>query len=242
MKAIKKSNLILISILTCGLAFILPFFFKSCEDTFLTVFSVSLTAVGTVATLWTLVIAVYLYDRFGLESKFIEKQTDKVLELVDLLKGKTIVVKSTGFNYFIRPSRTQLQQFNSFKNYQNDKDKKVLISPDDFDKSTREIIAIMRSYWLPEDIKKKMEFLKIWGITKFNENSFDAYVRFDFQTIADDNWAVPFPEMTFGSFNNNLHDLILTIENWLSKHSGIELDLKLEEPNQFITNQADTIK
>jgi hypothetical protein len=239
MNPLKKSELIQLSVFSCVIAFMLPFFFKNCQDTYLSVISVSLAAVGTVATLWTLVIAVYLYDRFGLESKFIEKQTEKVLELTDLLKGKTIVVRATDFHYFIRPSRQQLHGFNSFKNYQNDKKKKALISPDDYDKSLRDIIAIKRSYWLPEEIKVKMEFLKVAALLKFEDSTYDNYVRLDFQAVEDNNWMHPIPEMTFESFNNGLHDLVLTIENWLSKHSGIELNLKLEEPNQFITNQPD---
>ncbi|HKC69521.1 MAG TPA: hypothetical protein VKG26_14895, partial [Bacteroidia bacterium] len=158
----KKNNLIILSISLCILSFIVPFFLKSSQDTYLSVISVSLTAMGTVATIITLIIAIYLYDRFGLESKFIEKQTEKVLELTDLLKGKTILVKTTGFTYFIRPSRQQLKSFNNdIIWYQEDRKKQILISPEDYDKALVEIIAIQRSYWLPEEIKIKMEFLQI---------------------------------------------------------------------------------
>lgn len=234
MKEIKKRNLILFSILTCGLAFIIPFFLKNCQDTYLSVISVSFTALGAVATSWTLVIAVYLYDRFGLEAKFIEKQTDKVLELANLLKGKTIIVRASGHKYLIRPSREQLQTFNSLKNYQNDKTRKILISQDDYEKSLGDIIAIMRSYWLPEEIKTKMEFLNIPIIDNVETSSYDNYACLDFQAVTDKKWVIPLPEMTFENFNNGLHDLVMTIENWIVKHSVIKLNLKLEEPNQFI--------
>ena len=36
----------------------------------------------------TLFIAIHLYQRFGLESRFIGAQTDKVLEIVDFFKGR----------------------------------------------------------------------------------------------------------------------------------------------------------
>lgn len=219
------------SALTCIFAFITPFFFRSCQDTILSVLSISFTAAGTVATIWTLVIAFYLFDRFGLDTKFIEKKTDKVLDLVNQLKGKSINAHSD-YIYIIRPSRIQLEQIRSLPQYQNDKTKKVLFSIEDYDTATREITDIMRDYWLPEEIKSKMQFLKILGYNKFNDNSFDKYIRLDFNAKkTEKNWVIVLPEMTLESFTSNLDDLIATIENWLSKHSGIELNLKMEEEN-----------
>ena len=46
------------------------------------------------------------------------------------------------------------------------------------------------------------------------------------------------PNITFEEFNDNLCELVLTIENWLENHSGIKLNLKLEEPNQVISNRV----
>ncbi|HKC69522.1 MAG TPA: hypothetical protein VKG26_14900 [Bacteroidia bacterium] len=54
-----------------------------------------------------------------------------------------------------------------------------------------------------------------------------------------DNWMIPIiPNITFEEFNDNLCELVLTIENWLENHSGIKLNLKLEEPNQVISNRV----
>ncbi len=232
MKASKKRKFILISIIISGLAFVFPFLIRSPADNLFSVLSLSFTAVGTIATLATLVIAIFLYDRFGLESKFIEKQTDKVLELADLLKGKTINAQTRGLTYLIRPSKLQLNSFNSLEEYKLDCKKTILMSVEDYELSMNGIIAINRSYWLPSEIKEKMKFLIIGGFMHLDSEVDENFVRFDFRTISDKDWKLPFPKMTFENFNTNLHNLVQEIESWLEKHSDIRIDLKLEEHNQ----------
>lgn len=236
MKAIKKQHLIWASITLCGLAFVFPFIIMTCEDTISSILLLSFTAVGTVATIATLVIAIFLYDRFGLEGKFMEKQTEKVLELVDLIKGKTITVKVKNFNYLVRPSRKQLDALNKFTFYQRDCKKIILVSPDDYELALRKINAVRRSYWLPKKIKEKMIFLEIVGFATIENPQEEKYVRFDFHETIIENWMLAIPETTFEYFNNNLYDLVFEIENWLSNHSEIPIDLKLEEPHQDISN------
>lgn len=237
MKTIKKQHLFLTSIIVCVLAFVFPFLIKSYEDSLYSVLSLALTAVGTVGTVATLVIAILLFDRFGLEGKLIVKQTEKVLELADLLKGKTITVKSKESIYFVRPSRRQLAHFVSFPSYQLDHKKIILMSPDDYELALRNIIAVRRSYLLPQIIKDKMTFLQFAAFCKLENIKVEQYVRFDFNETNNKNWMLTSPEITFEQFNKNLQDLVLEIENWLKKHSDFPLDLKLEEPNQYIPNQ-----
>lgn len=233
MKTLKKRHLIIISLTLCGFAFIFPFLIRSSTDNLFSILSLSMTAVGTVATIATLIIAIFLYDRFGLEGKFIEKQTDKVLELADLLKGKIIIVNVRGLRYLIRPSRRQLTDFIDFKEYKIDCKKNILISADDYELSMQGIIAINRSYWLPTEIKEKMKFLMVGVLEPVEDLSNENVVRFDFGSAKDKNWMMILPKMTFENFNNNLHDLVQEIEIWLKKHSDIPIDLKLEEQNQF---------
>lgn len=231
MRTVKKQHLIWASVLICGLAFAFPYLIRTREDSLFSVLSLSISAVGTIATVATLIIAIFLYDRYGLEGKFIEKQTEKVLELADLLKGKTIRVKAKDFDYFVRPSRKQLADFVGFAPYQRDHKKIIIISPDDYELALRNIITVRRSYWLPQPIKDKMTFLEFAAFGQLDDPQDEKYVRFDFNESKFENWMITLPEMTFEEFNNNLHDLVLEIENWLSKHSNIHIDLELEKPN-----------
>jgi hypothetical protein len=231
MNKLKQPRLIGSTIFIGVIIFFIPFLIKSKNDNLISTLSLSFTAVGAMATVATLIIAIILYDRFGLESKFVENQTNKVLELANLLKGRTIVVKGEKFDYFIRPSREQLLHLDEIPFYQNDRKKKVLISSNDFSTFEKDLIAIRRSYWLPNDIKESLAFIEIYGLLKV-ENPLDKqYVQMDFGSKTEKTWMLTLPEMTFEKFNSNLHDLVKSIEDWLDNYSNIKIDLRLEEPN-----------
>lgn len=70
----KQFLLIIISVIGSILAFMIPFFITNKNDSLVSILSLSFTAVGCFATLMTLVIAILLYKRFGLEYRFVEKQ------------------------------------------------------------------------------------------------------------------------------------------------------------------------
>ena len=99
---INKKLMIFISLACCLLAFIIPFIFSNCNDSLISILSTSFTALGAIATLFTLFIALMLYQRFGIESRFIERQTDKTLELVDIIKGKVLNIETNKFTYYLR--------------------------------------------------------------------------------------------------------------------------------------------
>ncbi len=232
MRGLKKHHLIFTSLILCLIAFIVPFFLRNTNETLFSVLSLSLTAVGSIATVATLIIAIFLYDRFGLEAKFIEKQTDKVLELADNLKGKTFIAQAYEFKYMVRPSKVQLTLILNHKLYEGDLKKKVLIS-ENYYPSLDNIMAIRRSYWLPKEIKEKMTFLEFAATMKMtNPPEEKEYIKIEYKNDSEQAWGLAFPEMTFGEFLNNLYNLVDEIEKWLKKHSDIQIDLKLEERNQ----------
>jgi hypothetical protein len=130
-----KKQFIFLTTILSAITIVLPFFIKNCEESWLTVYSSVLTAIGTVATFITLIIAFCLYEKFGLESKFIEKQTDTVLELINLLKGKTIFAHSVYGTYFLYPSCERIKDLPEFDLYDKDKKKYILISNEDYQKA-----------------------------------------------------------------------------------------------------------
>jgi hypothetical protein len=234
MRRIKKKKLVGTSIILSILAFIIPFFLRDCNDSLLSVLSTSLTAVGTVATLVTLLIAIYLYERFGLESKFINNQTDKVLELVDLLKGRIIMCETNNGKYPLTTNRSKMKAIKGLSKFrENDMPKMILISIDDYDKAWSKILEIKRSYWLPEKIKKKIMFLELIGIDNIENSQSEKYVRLDFGMEDNKDWSITIPEMTFGEYINHFDALIKSIEKWLKQHSDIIIDFKLEEPEKY---------
>jgi len=230
-----KLNKILLGIIsiTCSiLAFVLPFVISKSSDSYLSILSTSFTGLGAIASLFTLVIALILYQRFGIESRFIERQTDKTLELVDIIKGKVINVKTKKYNYFLRfkiDDKNILKE--KFYDYLNPKI--IIIKHNDYEIFTRSLYEIRKSYWLPKEIKEKMGFLIIYGHKKLSDDSnSEKYARLNFENDNSGDYVLPMPEMTVADYIKKKNELTKSIENWLSKHSDIKIDLKLEEPNQ----------
>jgi hypothetical protein len=172
----QKDVYITTAILASVLIFIFSLYINPHTDLFATL-SLAFTIISAIATLATLIIAILLYDKFGLGQKLIVKQTDKVFELVDLLKGKVITVKTKGFSYFIRPSIHQLKLLKSMSHFKNDAQKEILISDEDYTIGLKDIMSIKRSYWLPKEIQEKMNFLEVAMIVTVNNNEINKFSR-----------------------------------------------------------------
>jgi hypothetical protein len=232
MKINKKQKFILVSLIICIIFFLLPFLlFGNCES-FYSKLSLAFSTLGSISTLITLIIAIKLFDRFGIEAKFAEKQFDKVIDLIELLKGKQIFIESNKFKYFIQPSQKQFQELKTLEQYLIDSKKTILISVEDYNNAVSSLLILKRNYWLPKQIKVKMEFLDIFGISEVENQNDETFVKLFFNLKTPEIWGKPLPELTFEEFNKNLIDLVSEIENWLKIHSDIPLDLKFEEAHK----------
>lgn len=226
MYSIKKKHIIWATLI-CIIGFIIPLLLKSTEEKWSTVISLSLAVVETLLTIVTLVIAIILYDRFGINSKFKEHQVDKVIELALLLKDTNISVSTNQLNYLIHRSKSSILRRTDFPPYQIDCNK-IILFPNNYDELFKAVNGLRNDYWLPLEIKRKMKFLDIVGLASV-ENPFDEnYVRLDINGSSDKVWMVSFPKITFEMLNINLHDLLSEIEDWLKQHSNVAIGLQFE--------------
>jgi hypothetical protein len=222
---------IIICAITIIIIVILSFILKSPNDSIVAVLSLSFTVIGALATVATLIIALMLYDQFGLKNKFIERQTDKVLELVDSLKGKVFRCKSNGVTYFIKPSQSFITELGYITQYQKDAKKIIVISQNDYETGVGKLLQLGRSYWMPKSIKARMVFLDIPAVLEVENSQIKDYIKLEFNADTDADLGIPIDKSTFESFNNNLLKLVVEIESWLQTHSGIKIDFKMEEPH-----------
>ena len=235
---IKKKDFIAISIISIIIAYFIPFAFKSKDESTLDVLSVSLSAIGTVATVITLFIAINLYQKFGLESRFIGTQTDKILEIVDLFKGKSFMANTNSFTYICGTNKEKIKMLKTGSNYQLDKNRIVLINDKDFTNTWDKLLEIKRSYWLPAKIKKKIEFLDFIMFDNVADAFDEKYIRIyndsiNKTEIKDIEWLITNPTITFEEYNISINALIKSIEKWLRQHSDIKIDLNLIEPEKY---------
>jgi hypothetical protein len=226
MYSIKRAHIIWTAIV-CLIGFVIPLILKSSSETWNSTLSLSLTIVGTLLTIATLIIAVLLYDRFGINSKFKEHQVDKVIELALLLKDTNISVSTNQFTYFIHRSKSSILRRNEFPPYKIDSNKTILF-PNNYDELFKAVNVIRNNYWLPIELKNRMNFLEIYGLASVEDPLDEQYVRLDINNSAEEVWMVSFPKITFEMLNVNLHDLLKEIEDWLKKHSNVLVDLRLD--------------
>ena len=80
----KKKNLIIGLIIVASLIIItLPFFLDSCINQDL---NISSSLISAIASLTTMIIAILLYDKYGLKQSRVAKQTDIVIQFLSLIK------------------------------------------------------------------------------------------------------------------------------------------------------------
>jgi len=233
----KKANGIVFTIasLFSIISFSLPFFTREKTESINTVLSVSLSAVSTILTAATFIVAYFLYEKLSLDRRIMDKQADTVLQLIDFLKGKTFYAKSKGYIYMIRPSIDQLNQFVTSPNYATDSKKVILINSNDYDIFFQSLTPLIRSYWMPAEIKEKLLFLEFGLYNELSDTTTSElasnYIVFNFSHRSEDvNCIVMFPETTLASFILNLQSLVQAVEQWLSDRSSIPVELRLWEP------------
>lgn len=216
--------------------FSVPFFVREKSESFNATLSVSFSAVSTILTAATFAIAYLLYEKLSLDRRIMDKQADVVLQLVDFLKGKTFSAKSEGYVYYIRPAVHQLDDFSTSPNYDINSQKGLLISSDNYDKFSQQLMPLMRSYWMPAEIKEKLNFLEFRlyrqadGISQSEISQ--NYIAFAFgYGVKEFDSLLGLPETTLESFVLDLKTLVQTIEQWIQDRSSIPLDLRLWEPN-----------
>lgn len=248
----KKKDLVWFFSLVCVISFIFPFFLKDEKTTLFDTLSLAFTSLSAAATVATLVIAVLLYKQFTIDSILVERQTNKVLELIDFLKGQVVYIGFEEYDYFSRFDIDNDDLFRS-KYYLQMAGMTLVTRSKDFDSFFGKVVDMSYSYWMPEEIKSKMEFLKITGFYKgVKPEELKQYARLKIsgKENEDDEWLIITPNLKeFRTDANQVikieeavllvneyiaskNILIKAIVKWLEEKSNIKLDFKMYEPDQ----------
>lgn len=184
---------------------------------------------STFATIFTLIVALLLYDRFGGRSKAIDNQLKIVLELIEFLRTNKVNIESFGepekLTWFIWFSK-DMSLFRKVPNFKYDKNKFVILRVGKDHLIPYEILRIINDFWLPDEIRKKMEFLEFRSGTFMDEHDFDKknYVFLNFHHENQDYFLVS-ESYTFEQLLTNIEDLMNTIKSWIKRNTNIKIDL-----------------
>ncbi|WP_439185914.1 hypothetical protein [Carboxylicivirga taeanensis] len=226
-----KHILIATSIFFCLIAFLYPFVLFSCKESWSTILSLSFTSLSAIATVLTLIVAIILYQRFSIDSKFIERQADKTLELVEYLNEQCVHIseignKSTILSRFIIMDYKNVFSLENFKTLES---KNIAIKVKDYEEFIKPIMEFRKSHWLPAEIKTKLNFLDFKATSEISNNrKLSEYASLYFNKSKLGEYEIVIPYITITEYLIAKDRLIMTIKNWLSKHCDVKLDLELE--------------
>ncbi len=222
----KKIHFLLLSFITIFII-VTPFFVnnKSFES-----LSLAASLLGAFASVVTLVVALMLYSKYGLEKSLFDKQVDLVLKLLGEIKKTRLLV-------FVGPKAKNgmvqifLHRLNNDEYWRSYKDKRLLFSFNYF-KGLEKVWEISDNILLPKEIAKRIKPLEVASIKNIDD-------------LSEEDLILNIPglyspeEDGFGQLNGkrvtlNSHliiweSLIVSIKNWLKEHAVNNLDLNFED-------------
>lgn len=185
---------------------------------------VILTLGQTIISYITLIIAIVLFDRYQAGSKLNDKTLNIVIEYIEFLQKKTIILES----YTYLKNKIQKEGFKIIDFHTNTVNErlsvnKVYVNFKSFFFFYRDFIKYINSPWMPLEIKKASNFLKplndnkIYNLDKIKSNckilSFAGY-EMDCENL-----------VVFNDFENEkilyskINSLMETIEKWIKKQA-----------------------
>jgi len=180
--------------------------------------------VRTIATVTTLIIAIALFDRFGMRKIMVERQMIVVIELIEYLRKTSFVIESETMNYVIWFSR-DTDVYKENQDYEADKKKQIIFRYGKNLLVPIEIVDAINNLWIPSQIKDKLNFLdfRVASVAEIIDEKKFMIVQFDRE---NQNGFFRKEEQTFEEFLSNISLLMKSLKKWIEKNADInELNL-----------------
>ena len=226
--------LLIILILLISSAVILPFCFQTDVKEAI---NISGYLISTIVSAVTIIIALLLFDRFGVSKKTLDKNVETVFKLLEVIKSKTICAEyesDSGVEYFAAISISEnLKQLIKNKEMLG---KDILFNYEDINNGLSEIHQFRASVWLPVQIRKKIEKILFLSVSSVNDSFLqkNKCVKIYFHLFPEARkgkevrwYKTNQEETTFNEFLSNLEDLVAEIKTWLNKHANSDLELNI---------------
>lgn len=216
--------LVLVIIITLGT---IPFFLTQTAQNAL---SVCTGIISSLASLITLLIALLLYSKYGVEKSLVNKQTEVVLNLLAELKKvhfKILHAGGGGGMLFLHLDRLG----DAYWEYC--KDQKLLFSFNNYSEGLNNIWEITENIFLPPTIAEKMSPLIMMHMEGVEESKSKQYMKvctIGSKQEQDGMFGVlNSKEITLQEFISSWKEVILISQKWLKEHSNISVDLNFEK-------------
>ncbi len=181
--------------------------------------------VSTFCSLGTLILAILLYNKYGIDSKLIEKNTDIVFKLVREFNKLFFIVEGPESNNYILivhlSSKNQNEIFSEFFN-------QPICFTKDYFRILDPIISLCNDPFMPPTIVEASKLLSVNSIVGIKDyhNKY-AIIKRDATKLSNDNFVglLNDKEMTLGEYITAFQEFKNVIKQWLQLHSTNSVEM-----------------
>ena len=204
-----------------------PFIFRGKTESINQTLDLSATIISSLAAMVTLWIALLLFNKYGIDSSLIEKNSSKVFELLEQIKATRFSFGSNKLWFNIVMS-DPFKYNKQIENYYKEK----LIFTETYTYSLQKLFEINSSPFMPTVISEEVDRLQLFLMSfDVQQNIIDDYLK----VLVMDGKETS--EIKFGRFNgedltvfeflNILENIKVAVEKWVNQNSTIPVKLNL---------------
>lgn len=223
----KKNPLYILVLIGVFAAILVPLILRKESETLNQTINISAVIISSLASIITLLIALFLFNKFGIESPLITKSSANVFSLLEKLKETNIIFSSDNL-YF------QVQMSNPFKynqyieSYYSEK----VIFPQYYLDDLVKLFEISDNPFTPQLISEKVDRLRFQVLSfDVDTNKVNDYLKIRVvggQRISNEMLGrFNGEDFTVLEFLTLLDDIATEIKSWLQKNSSVPVNLNL---------------
>ena len=210
--------------MTILLSVILPLIFKEDSETFNETLNIIAALISSIAGLITLLIAILLFNKFGIETPLLEKKTEVVFKFIEEYKKVRFFVSGNKYGLMIR-----LHNPNdiAYEDWYGEK----LVFPVEYSEGLNSLMKISENPFMPKTITEKLAKINFYHLVMdVDDEKLEEYAKVTVQgqSIIENKFGrFNGKDMTLFEFLNLVDELRNEIIDWVNNNSNYSFDLNI---------------
>jgi hypothetical protein len=220
----KRSQLVLLTLLALTVSVTVPFLVREENDTFNQTLEVAASMIAGLSGVLTLLLAILLYQKLGIDEPLLARNTDLVFRLIEKLKTIRFIIKGDKFLLQVHMHRPFLKSFEEHYGQR-------LLFNVDYSEGVKQIVELANNPFMPKQIAEKISLL-VFNILLYDvsEEELKSYCKVSVvgQKREDAKWGkFNANDMTLLNFLNTLEDIKVEITTWVRSKTTLDLNLNI---------------
>jgi hypothetical protein len=131
----------------------LPFYFKAQTETFDQTLNISATLIAALFSILTFILAILLFNKYGIDTALMDKRTDTVFRLLEKINGLVYAVENEKYFFTLNLGSSERKNIEEFY------DRKLSFSTDYYN-DLEKIFEIANSPFTPKSIIREMDSIQ----------------------------------------------------------------------------------